>query len=131
MRLLIEIDGNRVQSALLEAEQDSTCEFVTRSVDDGVAVYAHGQQWYRWRSRLTVTPVQVAPVDGRGDHHVQPLAGKAAARCVVRHLLRPFAVDFGVGGLSQPQLDAGPDLIPQRRSDLRPAGRRQHDMHAE
>ena len=34
---------------------------------------------------------------------------------------RPLAVDFGVGGVAQPQLDAGGDLILQRRPELRPA----------
>ena len=55
MRLPIEIHCNRLQSALLETEQDSRSEFFTRSVDDGVAVDVHRQQRYRRCDWLTVT----------------------------------------------------------------------------
>src|SRR5580693_7227688 len=107
MRLSTEIHCDRLQSALLETEQDSRSQFFTRSMDDGVAVHARGQQRYRRRGRLTVTALQLAPVDGQGNHHVQSLMGKAAARFVARDLLRLLAVDVGVGGVTQPQLDAG------------------------
>ena len=131
MRLSIEIHCDRMQSALLETEQNSRSQFFTRSMDDGVAVHVRGQQRYRWRGRLTVTALQLAPVDGQGDHHVQSLTGKAAARFFAWHLLRLLAVDVGVGGVTQPQLDARADLIFQRRSDLCPARCRQHHVYTE
>src|SRR5271166_965701 len=71
------------------------------------------------------------PVTGSSNDHVQTLAGKAAARSVMGHLLGPFAVNLRVRGIAQPQLDAGADLILERRSDLRPARCRQHHMHTE
>ena len=43
MRMLLEIDWDRLQSALLETEQDPRAEFITRPVDDGVVVHVGGQ----------------------------------------------------------------------------------------
>ena len=67
---------------------------------------------------------------GQGDHHVQAVAGQAAARSIARYLLRPPAVHLGIGGVAQPQLNPGADLILQRGPDLRPARRRQHHVYA-
>ena len=71
------------------------------------------------------------PVPGRAISMCRPSRGQAAARSVPGNLLRPPAVHLGFRGIAQPQLDAAADLILQRRSDLRPARRRQHHVHPE
>ena len=37
---------------------------------------------------------------GQTNNHVQPIAGQTATRPVVWDLVRPFAVELGVGGIS-------------------------------
>jgi hypothetical protein len=116
--VLPEIDRYRLQSALLETEQNVLADLVTGSCQDGFVVDPGGQQRHRGRGRFTVPAAQhvnhahtgfgesggrLDPVQpGQRDQHVQPVARKAAARSVAGNLVRPLAVYLGFGGIAQP-----------------------------
>ena len=144
--LLGEIDGDRLQFALTEADQDlragrgrraamtaswSTVAAAARPAVRCVRI-SGTQRFGAGGDRFGQTVGGVRAVQaGQCDHHLASVAGDAAARAGCRRVPGAFAVHLGVRGVAEPQFDAGADLVLERRPDLRPARRRHDDVDAE
>ena len=133
MRLFGEIQDNWLQFALAETDGDLRCGAGAAyrghcAVSDlqraGARSKAHAPGPSVRGRRLAARPT------GQRDHHLFPVARDTPSRRDVGQLAGTPAVHLGVGGIAQPQFDAGADLILQCRPYLRPAGCGDDDVHA-
>ncbi len=73
-----------------------------------------------------------AAVDPRQrGQYVQPVTVDAPARPALGYRRRLLTAVLGVGGITEAQLETGPEVVPHRRSHVTPARRGEHHVDAE